>query len=327
VKDVGEADCEQHETVLTARELLGHAQDLGRLVALREQATYLDGQKQTWESIAPRMTERFEARTATLIELEEVRAASVALARQRVHVAGEIARIEATGIAEYKGSIAELARRVNDKTMTLERQVSHVRSLDAWTVNITAGYLPPVYGPGTADVFGVLQLGYNLGGPWHNAAEARYLSARDEELKTARYEIQHDLELLRSNVKAASGEAAQQLEIVAKRVTELTEARTLLQGSEVASAAHKLDRVELELIAMQSERVYLAAFVRELSRLETQLRWLGSGSVRGSFRSLRCAPRCAVSATSRRPPTTWPRTRSSCPWCCRRTAISSSRAS
>lgn len=268
VKEVGEKDCEQHETLMTARELVGHASDLGRLVALREQAGYLESQRATWEAVSPRMTERFEARTATLVELEEVRAASVALARQRTHVGGEIARIEATGIADYKGSIAELGRRLNDTSMTLEREVSHVRSLDAWTVNITAGYLPPVYGPGTGDAFGVIQLGYNLGGPWHDAAEKRYLSARDEELKTTRHEVAHDLALLRSNVKSASTEARQQLDIVAKRVTELSEARTLLQGSEVASAAHKLDRVELELIAMQSERVYLAAFVRELSRLE-----------------------------------------------------------
>ncbi len=214
------------------------------------------------------MTERFAARNATLIELEEVRAASATLDRQRVHVAAEIARIEATGIADYRGSIPALVQKINDKSMTLEREASHVRSLDAWTVNITAGYLPPVYGPGTSDVFGVVQLGYNLGGPWHDAAETRYLGARSEELKTARYELGHDLEMLRSNVKVAGAEAAHQLDIVSKRVTELTEVRSLLEGSEVASAAHRLDRVDLELIAMQSERVYLAAFVRELSRLE-----------------------------------------------------------
>ncbi len=38
VKDVGEADCQEHDTVMTARELLGNAQDIGRLAALREQA-------------------------------------------------------------------------------------------------------------------------------------------------------------------------------------------------------------------------------------------------------------------------------------------------
>ena len=268
VKEVGSADCEQHDTAMTAQELLHHAQDLGRLVALREQAAYLDAQKSTWETVAPRMAERFAARTATLIELEEVRAESAALARQRAHVAGEIARIEATGAASYRGSIADLVRKVNDTSMTLEREASHVRALDAWTVNITGGYLPPIYSAASSDIFGVVQIGYSLGGPWHNAAETRYLGARGEELKTARYELGQQLEVLRSSVKAASDEAARELEIIGKRVTELTEVRTLLEGSEAAQAAHRLDRVELELIAAQSERVFLAGLVRELSRLE-----------------------------------------------------------
>jgi hypothetical protein len=268
VKEVSNADCEQHETALTAQQFLVHAQDLGLLVAFREQAAYLDTQRTVVETIPSRMAERFATRSVTLNELEEVRAESATLARQRAHVAGEIARIEATGIADYRGSIAELARRIHDKTMTLEREASHVRSIDAWMVNITGGYMPPIYGPGTSDFFGVVQVGYNLGGSWQSANEARYLAARGEELQTERYELGRQLELVRSSVKVASTEAAHELDIMAKRVAELTEVRDLLQSSEASTSIHKLDRIELELIAAQSDRVFLAAFVRELSRLE-----------------------------------------------------------
>ena len=239
VKEVGEADCEQHEVAMTAQQLLIHAPDLGRLAALREQAVYLDSQRAKWESIAPRTAERFAARTVTLLELEDVR-----------------------------GSIPELIRRVREKSMAFEREASHVRSLDAWTLNVTGGYMPPVYGAGSSDVFGVVQLGYSLGGPWHDSNESRYLSARDEELQKERQELGRQLEVLRENVKVTNGEATRELEITAKRVGELSELRTLLSTSEAPNAANNLDHIELELISAQADRVFLTGLIRELSRLE-----------------------------------------------------------
>jgi hypothetical protein len=268
VKEVGEADCEQHDSAMTAQLLLIHAPDLGRLAALREQAGYLDGQKGKWESISSRMGERFAARTVTLFELEEARKASAALARQRSMIGAEIGRLEAIGLEDYRGSIPELIRRIHDKAMVFEREASHVRSLDSWVFNITGGYMPPIYGAGSSDVFGVVQVGYSLGGPWHDSNESRYLGAREEELQKERTELGRQLDVLRANVKVTAGEAGRELEITEKRVKELTELRALLEKSEVPNAAQSLDHVELELIAAQADRVFLTGLIRELSRLE-----------------------------------------------------------
>ena len=128
--NVGDADCDEHEAEMPARELLLHAADIGRLTALREQAAYLETQRTTWDAVLPKSAERFEAHASTLIELEEVRNASAALGRTREQVVGEIHRLEATGIPDYRGNIPELLKKITDKTMTLERAQSSVRKLD-----------------------------------------------------------------------------------------------------------------------------------------------------------------------------------------------------
>lgn len=268
VMKVGELDCEQHETVVTAQQLLVQAPDLGRLAALREQAAYLDAQQAVWEGISTRMTERFAAQNTSLIELEEVRAQSAALARLRAQIGGEIARLEATGIETYRGSIPELVRRIGEKAMAFEQEASHVRKLDAWSFNITGGYLPPIYGPGSADFFGVVQLGYNIGGPWQSKAENRYLGAREEELQKSRYELARQLQVLRVHVKGASAQATRELAIIERRSSELAVLRETVARSEAPAAAHAAARIELEAISMQADRVFLTGLIRELSHLE-----------------------------------------------------------
>ena len=270
VAKVADADCAQHESVMTAEQLLLQAPDLGRLVASREQATYLDAQRPVWEGEVAKVAARFAAQGTTLLELEEIRGQALQLARQRSRLGGEIARLESTGLGDFRGSIGELIGRVHDTAMKFEREASHVRSLQAWTLNVTGGYVPPVYGPNTSDFFAVVHFGYNLGGPWHSAAEDRYLDARDEELRTARYEVGRKLQLLSENVKAARTQATGELAIVERRLAEVGEMRAAISASDAPSAVHARARVGLELIALEADRVFLGSLIRELSRLEVK---------------------------------------------------------
>ena len=265
---VAGADCEQHEAVTAAQEMLIHAPELGRLAALRDQAAFLDAERPSWEGVVAKMSARFAAQTATLVDLETVRAQTSGIARQRAQIAGEIAHLEATGLADYRGSIPALIRQIHDKSMSFEREASHVRSLDAWKVNITGGYLPPIYGPGTSDFFGVVQVAYSLGGPWHNAEDGRYLSARAEELSKSRQETERQLQLLVESVRAASVQASRELEIVERRIAEIDSLRIIVAASDASSAGVALAHLDLDKLSAQADRVFLASLVRELSRLE-----------------------------------------------------------
>ena len=265
---VADADCAQHQAITNAQELLEQAPDFGRLSALRDQAVFLDGRRSTWETISSKMSERFAAQAVTLLNVEDVRTRSALLMRRRAQIGGEIARIEATGVESNRGQVSQLIRSIETTSMKYEREVSHLRSLDAFDIHVTGGYVPPIFDATRSDFFGLVQVSYNLGGPWRNSAENRFLSARDEELKTARYELQRQLKLFRSHVKAALAGAKQELDIVEKNVSALKADRASIEGSDAPSAAYAQAMTDLELISSEADKVFLAGFIRELSHVE-----------------------------------------------------------
>lgn len=175
---VADADCAQHEATNAAQELLAQAEDFGRLEALRAEAKALDESRPEWERVAAKMTERFAAQNVTLLNVEDVHTRTVALERRRAQIGGEIGRIEASGLGTQRPNVAALAQNIDAAATKYERETSHVRSLDAFDLSLTGGYVPPVLDTKESDFFGVIQISYNLGGPFRNAAESRYRAAR-----------------------------------------------------------------------------------------------------------------------------------------------------
>lgn len=265
---VADADCALHQATIKAQDLLALAADFGRLNALRQQASFLDEQRPVWEAVYAKLEERFAAQNVTLMNLEDVRARTTLLSRHRVRIGGDIARLEAAGLSDQRPNVSALIQSIDATAMKYEREASHVRALDALDLTITGGYVPPILDVKQSDFFGVVQLSYSLGGPFRNAAETRYLDARAEELKTARYETQAHLRTFRQQVRAGLGEAKQDLDVVEKRHASLEATRGALEGSDAAGAAFALAMVDLELLATRADRVFLTGYVRELSHVE-----------------------------------------------------------
>jgi hypothetical protein len=265
---VADADCAHHEAVFAAQELLSLGMEVGRLAALRSQAAYLESHRAVWEEITHKMDERFEAKTTTLLEATDVRTRAATVARRHAQLGAEIARLEAMGIQGPHASIAQLMHAVDASAMRYEREVSHVRSLDAWDLNVTGGYVPPVMDAPRSDFFGLVQVSYNLGGPWRNAAESRYLAARAEELKDAKYELRRQLVQFREQAKRSSVHAKRELEIVERGLALLKADRAAIESSEAPSVFYARSMLDLELIGAEAERVFLTTLIRELSRVE-----------------------------------------------------------
>jgi hypothetical protein len=265
---VADADCAQQDRVVTAQELLLHAADFGRLAALRDQAAFLDSKASTLEVAATSMEQRFAAKTITLAEVEDVRTRVAAINRSRAQIGGEIDRLTAEGVEEYHGAVSDLIRTLEATAMSYEREVTHVRSLDAWDVSLTGGYIPPALSYHQSDYFALLQVSYSLGGPWHTAHDSRYLDAREEEMRSARYELRRELEVMRARTKATAAQSRRELEIVEKRVAELTSSRSAFEGSDASAAPSARTRLDVELVATEADRVFLTGLIRELARLE-----------------------------------------------------------
>ena len=267
VTDVGDADCTQHEYTVKAQNLLLQVSDLGRLEALRRQSAALEARQSEIAAVLSRIEGRFEAKNMTLIEVEDIRSRVSTLSRQRAALAGEIGRLEAAGYESYRGTVSDLAKKVEESSLSFESKANHVRALDAWDVSVSAGYVPPILGY-TGDFFGVVQVSYSLGSPWHDSYDSQYLSARREEVKTARYEVAHRLEVLRGQVRAAVAQARDELRIVDKRAAEVEASRSTLQSVEAPSAAHAQAIYDLQRIGLEAEHVYITELVSELSRIE-----------------------------------------------------------
>ncbi len=265
VLEVGRADCEQHEATVTAQQVLMLGVDAARLPALRQASTYLSGQKGRWEEIITKNDERLAEHVTSLLDANEVRARGGELEKKAAMVDGDIGRLEAVGIDVYRGMLSSLMTSIESKAMDFERKASHVRSLEPWTFSVTGGVVPqerPV------DYFGIVQVGFNLGAFSRNSADARYLDARAEELRKARYEVIDQLRRFKAQVKVTNTQSKRELEVVNRRIAALRSARDTLATSEASGAPHALAIVDLDMILAEADRVYLTALVAELSKME-----------------------------------------------------------
>jgi hypothetical protein len=265
VKSVGTADCQQHEVVVSVREVLTQAGDYGRLPALKKQVAYLDEAKTECDRISAKSEERVAAHVSSIHDSAEVRGRITHVMRSRERSQGEIDRLQARGVEAFRGSLTALVSAAERETMAFEKQASHVRSLDAWDFRVTGGVVPQVQ---PVDYFGVVQIGFNFGAFSHNAQESRYLSARADELTKARYELRAQVEQFRAHIKSTAAQARRELTIVEKQSAMLAADKAAIESADSANAAQALALITLDSILVESERVYLTNLTAELARLE-----------------------------------------------------------
>ena len=265
VQHLGQADCQQHEAVVTAQEVLKQGSDYGRLPALRSQLAFMDAQQPKAQALLGKTRERVAAQAGTLREATEIRARVAALGRAREHVQGDIERLESRGIEAFRGPLGVLVDAADRQALQLEREVSHVRSLDAWNIGLTGGVIPqdrPV------DYYGMVQVGFNLGAFSRNANESRYLDARAEELRNARYELRDQVVRFRGQLRTALAEAKRELVIVDDQAATLAADIAALGKADAKDGPHALAMLELDLLGVQAEQVLLTALIHELARFQ-----------------------------------------------------------
>lgn len=145
--------------------------------------------------------------------------------------------------------------------MRFEREVSRLRSLDAWQVRLSAGVVPLNGG----DWYGIAELSVNLGVFMREREEHRYLDARRDELKKARYEAGTQLDDFRVQARAALAQARQELALVERELTLITDSRRALERSEAPGVVHARDALALHAFSLESDRAFLRGLVVPLS--------------------------------------------------------------
>lgn len=259
----GDADCDQHAALLDVEQLFTHLEELGRLAALRDEAAVLEGANAALAELSATNDERLRAGIITLGQALELRTRIAEIARRRVHVAGEIERLAANDLA-VAGAPLALTARADRAIVRYEREISHLRTLDAWTLSVAGGVVPHAEG---VDSFAVLQLGFNVGGIARYVYEARYLAARQEELRSARYELHENARRFRAQLAALITRSRRELALVEDRRSSLRSIRAALDQADARSAPHALALVRIDLILLDAEAAYLTRLVDELANV------------------------------------------------------------
>lgn len=263
---VGDADCAHHEAQIAAEEVLASGVDAARLPALRREAALLGEARPRWEAIVRTEQARLDAHVANLLETNEIQARATELERRSVQVSGEIAALEAKGVVAPTAPTGALVNAERASAMQLEREASHIRSLDPWHVTATGGVIPQT---SPVDYYAIIQVQLNFGAFARNAAETRYLEAREAELRQARYELPDQLRRYRAAIHAASVSANRELEILERQAAAIATAESALAESEAPNAPHARAVLGLDAIVVETERAFLRAYISELSRLES----------------------------------------------------------
>lgn len=262
VMRVGEADCARHESSEALDQLLTPASDGARLVALRQQAEFLGSHRSEWQALAAKAEERYAARVITLAELDQLRWRTNVLEHRLIEVEGEARRLQARNpeVPALPGDL--LAQQLYDRSVELEKEESHLRTLDAWDLRLSGGVIPRV---GPVDWYGLVEVRFKPGALVRNHQEARYLEARADELRSARYEPQARVRRHQDEVRAVREQARRDLELTDHQLSTLASSRGLLQDSTAPSGVHTRDALKLEELSMQADRVFLFGLARALS--------------------------------------------------------------
>jgi hypothetical protein len=266
-----EAQCEQHEAQLGIEALLVQGNDAGRLPALRNQGTFLRAQQPTWQMLLAKEEERFAAHLISRMELDQVRKQVADLERKVVQAEGEAERLEAVGIGPLPSAPERLARLYEARSADLERSQARVRALSAWQVRLTGGaaFSAQSSNQWVLDWYGLVEVSFNAGAFVHSRQERRYLDARAEELRQARYEPTARLGDFLKQQRVTAIQARHELELLERQAATVTGTLRSLESSDMANIAHTVASLTLDKIWIESEQRYLCTLIDQLSTLTT----------------------------------------------------------
>jgi hypothetical protein len=302
---VGDAECARHEAELELDAVLTRGTDDARLDALREQGVFLRAKSADWRALSARAAARLEKRIITVVEFTNVQHFVDALERKLVQVEGDASQLDAraqrtrplpfsppspspppggappsslpSGPAAVSAPVAAssasatlpaLAGRYMDASLRYEREVSSLRRLDEWRLQMTGGVIPQT----PSDWYGTIELSVSLGALMRGSHEDQYIEARAETLARASDGIDLRLRQFREEIAALLGQAERDLGVIEHSLAVLRATRTVLESSEAESVAQAREILTIEQLSVESDSVFLRALVRALQTLAERAR-------------------------------------------------------
>lgn len=266
VKDVAAKDCERQAATVTLQEMILRRDDPARKVAIERKLAFLKDQQGKIEAVLREAEARFTAGTSTLIEVREVRMRALDVAVKTADAERVLAGIKAQEKSGSSESMEDVLRKYEESSTQYEKSVEHVRNLAPWKFGLTGGATAHP----NVDYFGVAELSYNLGGLFSVGAESRATEARVRELKSARYELRHQADALRTEMRAQAEISRRQVGLIDAELARVNRERAAVEATDAPNKSHVVAALTLESIDLESERLFLSTLAEKQSAIGGQ---------------------------------------------------------
>ena len=192
-----------------------------------------------------------------------MRRRAATLERTAIQARGQAAQLRQHAPAVSQRTAEQLARTYAEASGDFDHAAAQVRSADPWQLDLTAGVIPS----SRFDWYGILQLGFNLGGFAQGGHTAAYARAHEQEVAGASYEPASRLSQHRQRLAAARDQARLELGLIDRELEVVESTAHALDGTEAAAAVHQRDRLALDRLALGAERAMQDAYLVALHQL------------------------------------------------------------
>lgn len=262
---VADADCRAHEARSQLEAAVGAGDDGPRAAALRAEIAFLESRHAEVQDAVAHAAARFEEHVITLVELGNIRDRADALERKLLQARGQAAEIEARrgpGEARATPPSHGLARTYADAAGDLDRATERVRSGEPWQLDMAAGIIPS----SRVDWYGIVQLGFNLGGLARSGHAARFARAHEDEIAHAPYELGPRVSQHRQQLIAKLEESRAELTLVDRQLETVQSTAQALDLAEAPHLVHQREVLALDGLALEAERAFQSAYLAALQR-------------------------------------------------------------
>ncbi|MES1209840.1 MAG: hypothetical protein ABUS79_28220, partial [Pseudomonadota bacterium] len=263
LRQIADADCRAHDARATLESVLTDGDAAARQAGLEAQVAFLDAHAAEARQTVERAVARFAAHAITVVELEDMRGRAATLERMAIQARGQAAQLAQHAPAVARRTAEQLARNYADASGDFDRAVTHVRRADPFQLDVTAGVIPS----SRFDWYGILQLGFNLGGLFQTSHNAAYARAHEQEVAGASYEPASRLAQQRQRLAAVRDQARSELALVERELEVVESTARALDGTDAATAVHQRDRLMLDQLGLGAQRALHGAYLAALQQL------------------------------------------------------------
>ena len=264
VLDLAKKECKRQESTVSLEEVIAQRADLGRVPALERKVAFLRGQDAAVQEIVKGAEARFAAHTSTISEVQEIRLHALSFARHLSEAEGELAAVKARALPVPGGQdraepLEQLLTRYEQRSIAFENSSAHLHNLDPWKLGVSGG----VAATPTAEVYGVAELAYNLGGLFRPSAERRAVEARANELKNARYEMRQQIDLITRELRVNAEHSRREAKAIEAELLRMARDRASLDGTDAPNKHNVVAAMTLQMIDLEAEQTFLTVLAEK----------------------------------------------------------------